>query len=211
MSRYRQEWAPTTRQRRFDDPLTIGVISDTHVYPGGRRAVPDGVVRLFGRARIDLLVHLGDVNSRHVLEELAELAPLIAVHGNNDDPELHFMLTETTRFSVGERTFGALHGHTGRTARDEAVRRFAGRVDCVLFGHSHKPLIDMVDETIMFNPGSPTDRRWSEHFGVGLVRVETGEIRPELMLFTDPDHLDNIDVTDLLGDGPGEVTDDRPG
>jgi uncharacterized protein len=203
MSRYRQEWGPTTKLRRFDDPLTIGVISDTHIYLGGRRSVPDGVVRLFRRARIDVLVHLGDVNSRHVLEELSELAPLIAVPGNNDDPELHVMLTETTRFSVGDRTFGVLHGHTGRTARDEAVRRFVGKVDCVLFGHSHKPLIDRVGGTIMFNPGSPTDRRWNEHFGVGIVRVEKGEIRPELMLFTNADHLDNLDVTDLLGEGPG--------
>ena len=199
MSRYRQEWGPATSQRRFDDPLTIGVISDTHIYPGGRRVVPGGMVRLFERARIDLLVHLGDVNSRHTLEELAELAPLIAVPGNNDDPELQFMLTKTTRFSVGERTFGVLHGHEGRSARQQATRKFVGKVDCVLFGHSHQPLIDQVDDTILFNPGSPTDRRWNPHFGVGIIRVEDGEIKPELMLYTDADHLDNIDVSDLAG------------
>ena len=190
-----------TERRQFDDPLTIGVISDTHVYPHGRRVVPPGVMRLFSRARIELLVHLGDVNSRVTLEELGELAPLIAVPGNNDDPELHFTLPETTRFTVGERTFGVLHGHGGRTARDEAIRRFVGKVDCVLFGHSHKPLIDQLDDTILFNPGSPTDRRWNEHFGVGVIRVEGGVIRPELMLFNDPDHLDNIDVADIAGAG----------
>ena len=200
MSRYRQEWGPATSQRRFDDPITIGVISDTHIYPGGRRTIPPGVIRLFERAGLDLLIHLGDVNSRHVLEELAEIAPLIAVPGNNDDPELQYMLTETTRFTVGERTFGVLHGHTGRTAREEAVRRFVGKVDCVLFGHSHKPLIDQVDDTILFNPGSATDRRWNEHFGIGLIRVREGTIDPELILYQDPDHLDNIDVSPT--DGP---------
>ncbi|HEV2128135.1 MAG TPA: metallophosphoesterase family protein [Thermomicrobiales bacterium] len=201
MSRYPIEDELVTERRHFGDPLTIGVMSDTHIYSRGRRVVPPGVIRLFRRARIDLLVHLGDVNSRHVLEELGELAPLIGVPGNNDEPELHFMLPETTQFAIGERTFGVLHGHGGCTARDEAIRRFVGKVDCVLFGHSHKPLIDQIDETILFNPGSPTDRRWNEHFGVGIIRVEAGTIRPELMLFTDADHLDNIDVADIAGEG----------
>ncbi|MDQ4045215.1 MAG: metallophosphoesterase [Chloroflexota bacterium] len=201
MSRYPIEDELVTEQRQFDDPLTIGVISDTHIYPRGRRVIPAGVVRLFRRARIDLLVHLGDVNTRHVLEELRELAPLIAVPGNNDDPELHFILPEVTHFAVGSRAFGVLHGHGGRTARDEAVRRFVGKADCVLFGHSHKPLIEQIDDTILFNPGSPTDRRWNEHFGIGIIRVEAGHIRPELMLFTEADHLDNIDVADIAGEG----------
>lgn len=195
MSRYRQEWGPATSQRRFDDPLLIGVIADTHIYPGGRRVVPPGVTRLFERAGIELLVHLGDANSRIVLEELAELAPLIAVPGNNDDQELHDMLTETTRFTVGERSFGVLHGHGGKSAKLEAIRRFVGKVDCVLFGHSHIPLIEQVDDTILFNPGSATDRRWHEHFGVGLIRVADGRIEPELILYQNADHLDNIDVS----------------
>lgn len=195
MSRYWQEWGPATSRRLFDEPCRIGVIADTHIYTGGRRTIPAGVIRLFERAKPDLLVHLGDANTRHVLEELAEIAPLIAVPGNNDDPELHYMLTETTRFQVGERTFGVLHGHGGRTARMEATRRFVGKVDCVLFGHSHQPLIDQVDDTILFNPGSATDRRWNEHFGVGLIVVENGTIYPEVIAYHDADHLDNIDVT----------------
>jgi putative phosphoesterase len=190
---------PVTDRRAFDDPVTIGVIADTHIYPGSRRVIPPGVVRLFRRARIGLLVHLGDANSRLVLEELAELAPVIAVPGNNDDPELHFVLPETTRFTVGERTFGVLHGHGGRSAKTEAIRRFAGKVDCVLFGHSHMPLIEKVDDTILFNPGSATDRRWHEHFGVGLIRVENGAIEPDLILYKQADHLDNIDVSTYTG------------
>lgn len=195
MSDLHDEWSVVTERRAFDEPLTIGVISDTHIYPHGRRTIPAGVLRLFERAQVDLLVHLGDVNTRAVLEDLAELAPLIAVPGNNDDPELVFMLPETIRFTVGERTFGVLHGHGGRTAKSEAIRLFAGKVDCVLFGHSHMPLIERVDDTILFNPGSATDRRWHDHFGVGLIRVAGGRIKPDLILYQDPDHLDNIDVS----------------
>ena len=65
-------------------------------------------------------------------------------------------------------------------------------VDCAVYGHSHIPMIEQVDGTILFNPGSPTDRRWGPHFGLGLIHVSAEKIDPELVLFTDPRHLDNV-------------------
>jgi putative phosphoesterase len=176
----------------FDAPLRIGVISDTHIYTGSKREVADGVKRLFARAGVDLVVHLGDANSRSVLEEVAEIAPLIAVVGNNDDEDLQYLLPQTTRFTVGEVTFAAIHGHGGRSAKDVAIERWAGKVDCILFGHSHLPLIERAGTSILFNPGSPTDRRWHPHFGVGVIAVDSTGIHPDLCLFENPDHLDSI-------------------
>src|SRR5690625_793030 len=109
MSRRAQRMAPTTQQRHFDVPLTIGVIADTHIYAHGSRDLHPAIPRLFRRAGVDLLVHLGDINTRHVLEDLGEIAPVIAVVGNNDDEELQFMLPMTTRFTVGGYTFAAVH------------------------------------------------------------------------------------------------------
>lgn len=186
-----------TSERAFDAPLTIGVISDTHIYTGSRRIIHPAIHRLFQRAGVGLLVHLGDANSRSVLEEVAELAPLLAVPGNNDDDELQFLLPETIRISVGAHTFGILHGHGGRSARDEAIRRFVGQVDCVMFGHSHKPVLEKVRDTVLFNPGSATERRWHPHFGIGLIRVTEDAFTPDLIVYSDPEHLDNVDV------GPG--------
>jgi hypothetical protein len=65
-------------------------------------------------------------------------------------------------------------------------------VDFVLFGHSHQPLIEPVDSLVLFNPGSATDRRWHDHFGVGIIDVTAERIEPELILYTSPDHLANI-------------------
>lgn len=192
MSRIGHEPHLVTRRRSFDAPMTIGVIADTHIYPHSRRVIPEQVRRLFRRARMDLLVHLGDANSRFVLEDLAGIAPLIAVPGNNDDDELHDLLPATVWFTVGRFRFGAIHGHGGRSAKQVAIDTFAGRVDCALFGHSHIPLIDQVRNTVLFNPGSATDRRWHEHFGVGVITVTEDIIAPELILYTDPDHLENI-------------------
>jgi putative phosphoesterase len=183
---------PTTAKRNFDAPFTIGVISDTHIYAGSKREIAPGVKRLFQRAGVDLIIHLGDANTREVLVELAELAPLIAVTGNNDEEQLQYTLPLTTRFTVGEFTFAAIHGHGGRSAKEVAIERWAGKVDCVLFGHSHMPLIERVQGSILVNPGSPTDRRWHPHFGVGIVTVDSSGIQPELMLFGDPEHLDSI-------------------
>ena len=53
-------------------------------------------------------------------------------------------------------------------------------------------MIEKVDETILFNPGSATDRRWQEHFGVGLIHVAEGRLEPELVLFADPRDLRRI-------------------
>jgi predicted phosphodiesterase len=63
-----------------------------------------------------------------------------------------------------------------------------------VFGHSHRPLIDREGTTILFNPGSPVERRWNPHFGLGLVDVSDDEIVPELVLFEDQAHLANVAV-----------------
>lgn len=192
MNRGQDPGGPATTRREFDPPVRIGVIADTHIYPRSRRQIPDPVIDLFQRAGIDLIVHLGDVTTRPVLEDLAHLAPLIAVHGNNDDDELAAILPRTTGFTVGSLRFGVVHGHGGRSARQVARETFAGKVDCVLFGHSHQPLIDRAGDLILFNPGSATDRRWHEHFGVGIIDVTAEGIEPELILYASPDHLANI-------------------
>ena len=178
--------------RTFNTPLTIGVISDTHVYLGGARRLPPEVVDLFIRFRTGLVLHAGDVNTSGVLLALSEIAPVLAVRGNNDDAILMENLPVSVEFTVGPHQFGMIHGHGGSSARSEARRRYAGRVDCVVYGHSHNPLIERDSGTILFNPGSATDRRWGPHFGVGLIHVNDDKIDPDLVLFSDPRHLKSI-------------------
>ena len=183
------EW-PTER-RDFGAPLVIGVVSDTHVHARGARRFPPEVPDLFARFNAGLIVHAGDVNTGSVLDALSAVAPLIAVTGNNDDIELRARLEPEERFTVGRFHFVLRHGHGGRSARAEA-RRLAADADCVIYGHSHIPLIEEEEGTILFNPGSATDRRWQEHFGIGLIRVTDEKIEPELVLYGDPRHLANV-------------------
>jgi putative phosphoesterase len=179
-------------RRTFDVPLTIGVISDTHIYESGARQVPEQVFDIFRRAKVGLILHLGDINTRFVLEELGEIAPVLAVSGNNDDDELYEILPERITFRVGKHTFAMVHGHGGRSARQVVTDEFAGKVDVAFFGHSHIPFMEDVGGTTLFNPGSATDRRWHQHFGVGIVRVTESLVDPELILFANAQHLVNI-------------------
>lgn len=182
-----------TDQRRFPVPLTIGVISDTHVYANGSRHVPVQVLDLFRRFQCDLIVHCGDVNTGEVLDELAELAPLIAVVGNNDEHDVADLLPEEAWFDVGPHRFVAVHGHGRKGMSARAVARtYADRAACVVYGHSHEPVIEQHDGAILFNPGSATDRRWHPHFGVGLIHVTEDLITPELVLYLNPAHLVNV-------------------
>ena len=180
------------RRRSFDPPLVVGIISDTHIYAQGMRRIPEPVFELFRRAKVGLIVHLGDVNVPVVLDELGDIAPVIAVYGNNDSDELLDTLPEKVRFRIGRHTFGAVHGFGGRSARDVVTRAFAGKVDVALFGHSHIPFMETVKGTVLFNPGSATDRRWHQHFGVGIITVTDEQVRPELVLYADPAHLGSI-------------------
>ncbi len=188
----------STDRRVFEPPLTIGVVADTHVHANGARRLPGEVPALFARVGAGLILHAGDVNTVSVLRELGQAAPVLAVAGNNDDPDLLAVLPEALEFVVGRFRFALLHGHGGRSARSEAARRYGGRVDCAVYGHSHIPKLEIADGTIFFNPGSPIDRRWQPHFGVGLIRVTMDKIEPDLILFDDPRHLGNV-ITGGLG------------
>lgn len=180
------------RERAFPAPLTIGVISDTHIYARGARRLSPDVSDLFIRFSVGLILHAGDVNSAGVLLTLTEIAPVLAVFGNNDEPSLLDVLPGSIEFTVGPHRFGLVHGHGGQSARSEVKRIFAGRVDCAVYGHSHVPMIEREAGTILFNPGSATDRRWTPHFGVGLIVVTDELITPDLVLWSDPRHLRSI-------------------
>lgn len=176
----------------FPVPLTIGVVSDTHIGRRGGRVLPPQIPALFRRMDVGLIAHAGDVNVPEALAPLEAVAPTLAVRGNNDWGFAEDELPDRIDFDVGPFRFALVHGQQLGTAKRTA-RSLAGTVDCVIYGHSHIPGIVLEDDTILFNPGSPTDRRWQPHFGVGLIRVDAERIDPELILFSRPDELDRIE------------------
>ncbi|HEU0116981.1 MAG TPA: metallophosphoesterase family protein [Thermomicrobiales bacterium] len=192
--RRRRERFPNTERiaAPYPVPLTIGVVADTHVGRRGGRALPSAIPALFRRLGVGLIAHAGDISVPEALAELAAVAPTLAVRGNNDWGFDRGTLPDRIDFTAGSFRFALIHGQQNGTA-NRTARLLVGAVDCVIYGHSHKPGILLEDGTMLFNPGSPTDRRWNPHFGVGLIRVSASRIDPELILFSRPDELNRIE------------------
>jgi putative phosphoesterase len=161
--------------------MLIAIISDTHM-PRGARRLPDACVERIATA--DLLLHAGDFMTLAVLRELEDIGPpVVGVHGNVDSAELRRLLPAERVVEAGGARIAMTHDAGVRPGRLERLRRrFDGRADAVVFGHSHLPLHERArDGFQIFNPGSPTDRRRAPTHTMGLARLEDGHVRFELI------------------------------
>jgi uncharacterized protein len=154
--------------------MRVVVLSDTHA-PRRWQACPPTVARHLRDA--DLILHAGDVCVAGVLDELADYAPVHAVLGNNDGPDVAaWGAPESLEIELAGPRVAMIHDSgqaTGRTAR---LRRRFPSADLVVFGHSHIPLDVTGNGVRIFNPGSPTDRRRQPHGTLGVLRIEDGRL-----------------------------------
>jgi uncharacterized protein len=161
--------------------VLIAIVSDTHL-PRGARWLPDECVRLIAGA--DLLIHAGDFSTLAVLRELEAIGTaVVGVHGNVDSPELRRLLPAARVVEAAGARIALVHDAGPRRGRLERMRRrFGGRADAVVFGHSHLPLHERADDGFqIFNPGSPTERRRAPEHTMGVARVEDGRVGFELI------------------------------
>ena len=128
--------------------MKILVVSDTHGRDGNLREVLEKV------KPVDMLVHCGDVEgSEDYIEAMAE-CPVHIVAGNND---FFSNLEREEEFFIGGYKVLLTHGHYYYVSLNTQAIRKEGRArgfDIVLFGHTHKPLVDVREDTTLCNPGS---------------------------------------------------------
>jgi putative phosphoesterase len=132
----------------------IGILSDTHDNLVRVREA----VRLFNDARCDLVIHAGDFVAPFTVEELRNLrCPVKAVFGNCDGEKSG--LAEAFK-GLGELREAPLKfGHAGLRffvchLDAPAERQAASKAyDVVVFGHTHKPVAERRDGTLLINPG----------------------------------------------------------
>lgn len=150
--------------------LRIGLVSDTH-----------GLLRPEVKAYLadsDHIVHAGDICDAGVLQELAALAPVTAVRGNNDHGAWADALRET-----GILTFGAARVFVIHDIAALGVDPAAAGVQVVVSGHSHKPLITTRDGVLYVNPGSAGPRRFKLPISAGELLVQGDKVSARLHEF----------------------------
>jgi putative phosphoesterase len=200
----------------------IGVVADTHS-PEFLDRLPD---RLFEVLRgVDLVIHAGDVGGKETLDALAAIAPVEAVRGDHDAGS---SLPLTRELNVEGRRLVVVHGNRSRWVEEPetllwtlslgSYRPHAGlardlrqrfvHADAIVFGHTHRPQVETVDGTLLFNPGAvhqwnpqTTARRLTQHPGwfewswlqvarhlrhygtpsVGILEVRRSEIVPKVV------------------------------
>ncbi len=147
---------------------TIGVISDTHglVRPEVVRAL-DGC---------ELIIHAGDVGKSEVLEELREIAPVVAVRGNVDAGRWAKSLPSSEVVEVAGHLLYVLHDLSALDL-DPCVAGF--RV--VISGHSHEPAAQEREGVLYLNPGSAGPRRFDLPICLARLDVRRGDFLPEFV------------------------------
>ena len=153
--------------------MKLGIISDTH---GLLRAE---VFEVF--AGVDHILHAGDFGDVEILDQLAAIAPVTGVWGNVDGWDVRRRVPEVARVELGGVRIVVLHGlqlGAPTPAKAAAAHPDAG---LVVFGHSHRPVIEQVGRVLAVNPGSAGPRRFRDPVTVAVAEIENGRVTATLV------------------------------
>lgn len=154
--------------------MRIGVISDTHI-PDRAKEIPKKALQEF--KKVDMVIHAGDLVSMYVLDELNTVCKNVkAVHGNMDPEDVRKSLPEKQIIKIGKYTIGLTHGFGAPKNLIENLTPYFkdDKVDVIIFGHSHNPVNETKGGILFFNPGSATDKIFSEYNSFGIIEINGG-------------------------------------
>lgn len=164
--------------------MKIGVIADTHI-PVFATQLPQKVRDYF--TGCDLIIHAGDVAEKWVLDEFKKIAETKAVQGNMDSAELKKSLPEKIIIEAAGKKIGVVHG-SGPAFKAVKIAKEAfkkKKLDIIIFGHSHTPFNEEKEGTLFFNPGSATDSTMTSKPSLGIIHIDGGKIRAQIIKIKD--------------------------
>jgi uncharacterized protein len=166
--------------------VLVAVISDTHLMG---RPVPEQVMDMIDGA--DLILHAGDILEMAVIEQLSEVARTVAVKGNMDQGDAARELPAKRVLEIEGFRIGLTHGYGPPSRITWKVGALFTGVDCVVFGHTHSPLIKERNGVLFFNPGSPTDKMFAKRNTIGFLDIRE-RLEPRIVDVRSPGKEDEI-------------------
>jgi len=163
-------------------PVTkiIGLISDTHI-PSRASSLPQKVFTVF--ENVDYIIHAGDLVELSVIDTLEQIAPVLAVPGNLDAPEIKNVLPALNSLKILDRKIGVIHNPNILYGMDQ-MRELTktNGFDVLVYGHTHNANIKWEENRLYINPGSPTNpSSLLNKPSVALIKITKKEILPEIV------------------------------
>ena len=123
--------------------LKIGILSDSHGW------IHPDIISLMNTC--DQIIHAGDIIEEHTLSVLTQ--PLTAIRGNNDK---HIALKdiETMLLPGGKIVIEHGHQHGWQTPSHKSLRQSHSNAKAIIYGHTHKQVIDQETTPWIINPGA---------------------------------------------------------
>lgn len=156
----------------------ILVLADTHIGSWEQLAPPLALAV----AQADWVVHCGDFTGREFLDELRRRSRNFAgVFGNTDGSKIRQELLDKVTLEIEGKRFVITHPSWGGPPEgiEEELLSLHGDADAILFGHTHEPLVQQRNHTLLFNPGQGYPA-----FGYpatyGILTIAQGKIEAEI-------------------------------
>jgi uncharacterized protein len=173
----------TDREKaNFEATKIVGLISDTHI-PKRAMSVPQKVFEVLKDS--DFIIHAGDLVELSVIDELEQIAPVLAVRGNMDGQEVGEALPLLNSLKVFNWKIGVMHDPDILNGSDK-MREIAKKegFNVFVYGHTHSPRFKWEKEALYINPGSPTDpESFTNKPSVGLLKITKQTITPQIINF----------------------------
>ncbi|MCK9230233.1 MAG: metallophosphatase family protein [Syntrophales bacterium] len=147
--------------------MRLGILSDTHLSAGGEWL--EGLVARYFHD-VDAILHAGDIVDGSVLDALGG-RDVIAVCGNMDPLPLRKTLPAKLVMEINGHRLGLIHGWGSPWGIEERILKEFRKVDCIVFGHTHVAQVERRGDVLLFNPGSPTERRGAAEKSIGILDI----------------------------------------
>ena len=136
--------------------MKIGIISDTH------NILPKTVRKHF--TNVEYIFHAGDIGDLKIIDDLKQLAPVIAVHGNIDGDKIKKIIPSVFFDTLENHAICLIHDIGSIKNFSYELFKSGRKADIVIYGHTHKPTCETYQKTIYINPGSASFPR-TQRFG----------------------------------------------